>query len=252
MKQIYFTLFILFILNNSYSQIGAEVISSTTGTLSGVPFTLSFNDPSGAGTYSSDLSGGGFSGAPLSNNQPVFVTAANTNFSVTFDSPIPNLRLYCVFWRNTTYDLDQEFTIISGTTHFQNPNDNILHTLEFSDGIIEFTDPVTTLNLAVIAGATPSQIAFTFGLGAPLSVNESEYKTNSFKIYPNPSSDFIEVDGLTKIERYTIYNTLGEEIINRSVSVNEKIDIRNLSDGNYFLKAYGANNTVEVKQFIKK
>lgn len=246
MKQIYFFLIIVFTLN-SYSQIGADITSTTTGTLSGIPFTLTLTNSAGSGTHSYDLSAGGFSGAPLSNNQPMLLLNASSNWSVTFDSPIPNLRLYCSLWRGTTLDFDQAFTILSGTANFQNPTGNELSTVTFSDGIIEFTNPVTTLNLTVVSG-DPGQVGFTFGLATTLSIEENEIKANKFTVYPNPSNDFIKINGLTEIEDYSIYNTLGHKIKKGVISNNEQIDIKDFTNGLYFLKFENGNTIKFFKE----
>jgi len=68
-----------------------------------------------------------------------------------------------------------------------------------------------------------------------LSTNELELK-NSIKLFPNPSSEFIKVSGLTENQKYTIYNILGAEIKNGLISNNEQIDISNFTKGMYFLK----------------
>lgn len=68
-----------------------------------------------------------------------------------------------------------------------------------------------------------------------LSTNEFELE-NSIKLFPNPSSEFIEISGLTENEKYSIYNILGSEIENGIISNNEQIDIRNFAKGLFFLK----------------
>lgn len=54
--------------------------------------------------------------------------------------------------------------------------------------------------------------------------------------YPNPSSDFIEVVGLTESESYIIYDKLGAKVKSGSISDQNEIDIRDFSNGLYFLK----------------
>lgn len=247
MKQIYILSIILFTLN-SYSQIGAEILTIKTGTLSEVPFTISDNSTHGTAPY--DLSGWGFSDAPLSNSQPIFLIGADSDWSVTFDTPIPNLRLYCYSFRNTTYEFSQAFTILPGSQNLQNPNNNELLTNFPSGGIIEFTDPVTTLNLTVISSPNGSSIGFTFGLDQAqiLSLDENEIDTNKLTLYSNPSKDFIKLNGLTKTENYSIYNTLGQEIKKGIVLVDEKIDIQNLTNGMYYLKFDNGNTLKFLKE----
>ena len=80
-----------------------------------------------------------------------------------------------------------------------------------------------------------------------LSTNEFELE-NNIKLFPNPSSELIQISGLKENENYRIYNISGSEIKNGIVSNNEQIDIRNFSNGLYFLK-FDNGNTIK---FIKK
>ena len=86
-------------------------------------------------------------------------------------------------------------------------------------------------------GGVPPGGGFTYerSTDQSLSINEFELE-NSIKLFPNPSSEFIEVSGLTENEKYSIYNILGSEIENGIVSNNEQIDIRNFAKGLFFLK----------------
>ena len=72
------------------------------------------------------------------------------------------------------------------------------------------------------------------------------YKDQS--IYPNPATDYIQVAGLTKSQKYTIYNTLGSQIKGGSITGNEKIGIQSLISGVYFLKLENGKSF----QFIKR
>ena len=80
-----------------------------------------------------------------------------------------------------------------------------------------------------------------------MSTNEFELE-NNIKLFPNPSSELIQISGLKENENYRIYNISGSEIKNGIVSNNEQIDIRNFSNGLYFLK-FDNGNTIK---FIKK
>lgn len=69
-----------------------------------------------------------------------------------------------------------------------------------------------------------------------------------FKVYPNPSRDFISISGLKSTENYTIYNSLGAEIMKGNISENQKIDIQNLSNDLYFLSLNNGNSFKFLKQ----
>tara|TARA_B100000809_G_C15046750_1_gene497524 strand:- start:597 stop:1247 length:651 start_codon:yes stop_codon:yes gene_type:complete len=77
-----------------------------------------------------------------------------------------------------------------------------------------------------------------------LSIGDLEIK-QVVTFYPNPSNDFIQIFGLTKLEKYTIYNNVGTEIDKGTLSNKEKIDLRNLSSGLYFLN-FENRNTIKI------
>ena len=80
-----------------------------------------------------------------------------------------------------------------------------------------------------------------------LNVKGNYYSKKLF-IYPNPSNDFIQVLELQKKENYIIYNSLMHKICIGSISNNERIDIKNLTNGLYFLKL----ETGKFLKFIKE
>ena len=83
--------------------------------------------------------------------------------------------------------------------------------------------------------------------GAVLSTSDFE-DNYSVKLFQNPSSELIQLSGLYKTEKYKIYNILGSEIVNGSISNNESIDIKNLTNGLYYLK-FDNGNTIK---FLKE
>ncbi len=71
-----------------------------------------------------------------------------------------------------------------------------------------------------------------------------DYTYQNLNIYPNPSSSFVQISGLTKKVNYKLFNIFGKEINQGIISNNEKIDIKNLANGLYFLQI---NNEVTMK-----
>ncbi|MEH6538237.1 MAG: LamG-like jellyroll fold domain-containing protein [Psychroserpens sp.] len=68
-----------------------------------------------------------------------------------------------------------------------------------------------------------------------LSVEEQNLSL-SITLFPNPTTDYIQLSNFTNKEDYIIYNILGSKIKDSNISHNEKIDVRNLTNGLYFLK----------------
>ncbi|TGV02714.1 T9SS type A sorting domain-containing protein [Flavivirga rizhaonensis] len=85
--------------------------------------------------------------------------------------------------------------------------------------------------------------------GTTLSVND--FSVNSFSLSPNPSSSILSLKFPQVINDGTlsIYNVLGETILNKKLPLNNalEIDVSNFNQGLYLVKI---NN--QVKRFIKR
>lgn len=120
-----------------------------------------------------DLSGPGYSGAPLSAVQELLGYAAPTDWTATFDPPVSGLLLYATFWRGagalgpdpTSYTFDQPFTILSGFSGASVVGATLLAPHDqFHSGILMFTEPVTTLSVTSNAESTGAGQLMTFGV----------------------------------------------------------------------------------------
>src|SRR5690606_6752241 len=59
-----------------------------------------------------------------------------------------------------------------------------------------------------------------------------------FNFYPNPSTDIINVTSKATINNLSVYNMLGQQLINVSVDgLNHQLNISDLSAGMYIMKA---------------
>ncbi len=85
------------------------------------------------------------------------------------------------------------------------------------------------------SGGSGGALSYTRSTDQTLSTNEFELN-KKIKLFPNPSSEFIQISNLKSKESYSIYNVLGAEIKNGFISNNEQIDIRNFTNELYFLK----------------
>jgi hypothetical protein len=110
----------------------------------------------------------------------------------------------------------------------------------------------STVKLIIEAdfNASSEQLTFDsimFTSGMTLSVPDYELE-KTINLYPNPSNNYIIISGLSKIESYTIYSVIGSKIVSGNISNNKKIDIRNFTNGLYFLK-FDNGNTIK---FLKE
>ncbi len=65
---------------------------------------------------------------------------------------------------------------------------------------------------------------------------EGNLLLNNIKIYPNPTSDFINISSNTKIEKIKLFNILGKQVL--SISESSVIKVAHLQSGVYFLKIF--------------
>ena len=97
--------------------------------------------------------------------------------------------------------------------------------------------------------STADYLALDYLIWSSATLSTSNFEENiSIKLFPNPSSELIQLSGLNKTEKYKIYNVIGSEIVSGSVSNNESIDIKNLTNGLYFLTFDNGNEIRFVKE----
>lgn len=84
--------------------------------------------------------------------------------------------------------------------------------------------------------------------GGTLATQEVKIKQTELSVYPNPAVDVIQVSGVGKLQKYTVYNAVGSHIAEGNISDNGKINIHHFISGVYFLKLENG----KYVQFIRK
>jgi hypothetical protein len=82
----------------------------------------------------------------------------------------------------------------------------------------------------------------------PTAINNNYSEITKLIIYPNPSTNILNIDGLSSETEYKIYNLIGSLIM--SGKTNKAIDISNLIGGNYIIKMLGDKQL--IMKFIKQ
>lgn len=68
-----------------------------------------------------------------------------------------------------------------------------------------------------------------------ISIGINDLASEIFSIGPNPVTEIIQIQGLTKATNYTVLNAIGKEILYGSVEEAGTIYVKELSSGEYFL-----------------
>jgi hypothetical protein len=150
------------------ADIGAVWTGSGTADLDGIAIEVTRDGGDDFSTFTYDASVPNFSFAPLSTTETSLDYSHNSNLSISFSSPVERLRLYLVYWRTGTYQLNRPFEIKSGSNFTQSGNE-ITVSGGFASGVIEFTEPVSSLEIlssAYNSGSYSRQI-LQFGTGTP-------------------------------------------------------------------------------------
>lgn len=82
-----------------------------------------------------------------------------------------------------------------------------------------------------------------------LNVPKNLVENNKINIFPNPSSDFINVSNINETTALRITNIAGQTVINTMIDANNNdVDVRELAKGFYFVEITGKKTI----KFIKK
>ena len=83
------------------------------------------------------------------------------------------------------------------------------------------------------------------------NTNNLEENTNNIKIFPNPTTRFINIESNQKIEKTEIYTAKGKKVFEqKNNSQKIKIDFNQKEKGIYFLKIINKNQIKTFKQII--
>ena len=111
----------------------------------------------------------------------------------------------------------------------------------------------TKITQLLIDPSAPSKLFidnFYFYKGLPLS--NQDFALATFRMYPNPANNILNLSCASSIDSIEIYNTLGQIVGKESYSSNQaSINISSLSKGVYILSAKVGTQSVR-KQFIKE
>lgn len=83
-------------------------------------------------------------------------------------------------------------------------------------------------------------------------LSSDNFNLAKVKLYPNPTSNVLNVESIGNIQNIAIYNVLGQEVINRQINQNTvSLDVSDLNAGIYIIKTMVDGNVSSTK-FIKE
>jgi len=84
------------------------------------------------------------------------------------------------------------------------------------------------------------------------ALGTTKFEKSSLKVYPNPASTSLNIEANNPIERVSVHNILGQEVLSKSPKTNNTtLDISNLQKGTYILRTTSEGKT-ETTKVLKK
>jgi hypothetical protein len=107
--------------------------------------------------------------------------------------------------------------------------------------------------ISVVAVNSSNYVVWKLDTNSTASVSQQELN-NMLNVYPNPTSNYITINytenGIFNLEdlTFSVFDITGKQVIKTSInSVNNKIDLTNLTNGTYFLKVSGKDFSATQK-----
>jgi len=82
----------------------------------------------------------------------------------------------------------------------------------------------------------------------PSALSNANNQKNDFSVYPNPTSDYLNIQSEEEILEVTIFNLQGKQILKSNI---ERVDVSNLTSGIYLIEIK-TNSGKAFRKFIKK
>ncbi len=91
-----------------------------------------------------------------------------------------------------------------------------------------------------------------FSVNPGTVLNTNNFNISKVKLYPNPTSNVLNIESLGTIQTISVYNVLGQEVINKALnSTSTALDVSSLNSGIYVVKTVVDGVTSSTK-FIKQ
>lgn len=228
------------------SNMDASIIIEDTLT-SGTPYTLTFNAEAGEKLIATlcwtDLEGNPVANGTLNDTTPQLVNDLDIRLTDGNQTYFP--------WR-LDYDTNAGFSNSKG----DNIRDNVEKIEIDVPSTGEYTLTITNKGILLPPGESIFDPTFQdFSLivtGNNITLNNESFSLNQIKIFPNPTTDFISVSGLTDEFEYDVFNIQGKVLNNGKIdSINNQIDLSSLSNGIYIVRINNGDNFI-TKKIIKK
>ncbi len=167
----------------------------------------------------------------------------DTGATITFSQPINVQTIFAFEGEINAPDVEWTFTPSGGS------NSPVAEIITQGAGVHVNVNWTAVTGFTVVSANGLDQFGFdNIVSDFSLSTQDEDHTTFNVKLFPNPSSDFLNFSNLKQSEPYTIYNVLGSEVLKGTIANKESIDIRNLTKGLYLLNFENGGTLKFIKE----
>lgn len=165
---------------------------------------------------------------------------------VTANTGLPSVGVWSLFAVGTSVFAGNDYGVYQ-TTDFGNNWTDVSLGFPFASPASFISS--SSSNLYVLQGAALWKRSLSaFGLGTA-GIPDAGHSATEINLFPNPTTDFIQLQITEPIVRTEIYSVAGA-LVYSSESGNRVIDVRSLPKGNYLIRIQG-KNSLNITKFIK-
>ncbi len=205
------------------------------------------------GVYADNLINGTTAGASTSSQAAPTICGGYSGGDVWYTVVVPSSGNLTIETGNSTASatgLDTVITAYSGTCGALTQvgcDDDGADTGSYSKLNLTAQTPGSTLYIRAYEYSNDNSGAF--GITAySASLATASFDSSSFKAYPNPVKNFLNLSYTQDISSVSIFNLLGQEVLSKNLSSSEaQIDMSNLSQGTYLVKVIVDNQVKTIK-----
>lgn len=117
----------------------------------------------------------------------------------------------------------------------------------------------TKMRVVKSSGSSPVEPCYAYDKGQAeeytLIINRTtgidDQQMTDFVYYPNPTNDVVFIDSKLSVEKLSVFNILGQEVISKPNFKGNEIDLTHLSNGTYLFKVVFENGSIETFKILK-
>ena len=124
---------------------------------------------------------------------------------------------------------------------------NYISTGIFTGGL--FINTGSNVQPVLSVGETDFYVAKLAASVCGTTVSTEDFSKLNLKVYPNPTTDIVNIETQETLQSYEVYNVLGQQIQKGTFNGNNQINLHGATTGTYFIKVstqQGSNATVKV------